>query len=177
MRRIRGSWAIKVAAYPRSSLPSGWEFGETPHTAAGMLAVVAPIPSVQHSSLDTHVIFGAPTNGRVVQRWRGGHGRGWICVFSDKTPRPVAAFAEVPDEIRRLWSRRAGIGEYHDIFLVEAIGPLLVLCCYPHHLRGAAWVHYIDNTAAQHALLRGSSSIYSGVHIVGLTWDHAADLD
>ena len=60
---------------------------------------------------------------------------------------------------------------------MEAIGPLLVLCTYPHLLRGAAWVHYIHNTAAQHALLRGSSSIYSGDHLMGLTWGLAADLD
>ena len=60
-----------------------------------------------------------------------------ICVFSEKTALPVAAFAEVPDEIRRLWSRRAGVGEYHDIVLVEAIGPLLVLYTSPTFFTGS----------------------------------------
>ena len=38
-----------------------------------------------------------------------------VCAFSDRTPHPVAAFAEVPADIRRLWARRAGEGAYHDI--------------------------------------------------------------
>ena len=38
-------------------------------------------------------------------------------------------------------------------------------------------MHCMYNAAAQHALLRGSSSIYSGDHLVGLTWELAADLD
>ena len=84
-----------------------------------------------------------------------------VSIYSSLAPRPRAAFALVPDVIRRLWARRAGTGVYHDIFLVEAIGPLLLLCTYPQILRGYAWVHYIDSTAAQHALLRGSSSISS----------------
>ncbi len=100
-----------------------------------------------------------------------------ICVFSEKTALPVAAVAEVPDDIRRLWSRRAGDGEYHDIFGVEAISPLLVLCTSTHLLGRAAWVHYIDNVAAEHASLRGSSPISSGYHLVGLTGEYVADLD
>ena len=66
---------------------------------------------------------------------------------------------------------------YNGIILVEAIAPLLLLCTYPWILRGSAWVHYIDNTAAQHALLRGSCSIPSGDHMVGATWEAAAELD
>ena len=100
-----------------------------------------------------------------------------VSIYSSLAPRPLAAFALIPDVIRRLWSRRAGKGVYHDIFLVEAIGPLLLLCTYPEILRGSAWAHYIDNTAAQHALLRGSSSISSGDHVVGATWVAATKLD
>ena len=100
-----------------------------------------------------------------------------ICIFCAKAPRPLAAFAKMPECIRQLWARRAGEGEYHDIFLIEAIGPLLVLCTYPNLLRGAAWIHFIDNTAAQHSLLKGCSSITSGDHVVGLTWERASALD
>ena len=107
----------------------------------------------------------------------GGQAGVGVSIFSNLAPHPRAAFATVPDVIRRLWARRAGTGVYHDIFLVEAIGPLLLLCTYPEILRGSAWVHYIDNTAAQHALVRGSSSISSGDHVVGATWEAAAKLD
>ena len=107
----------------------------------------------------------------------GGQAGVGVSIFSSLAPRPRAAFATVPDVIRRLWARRAGTGVYHDIFLVEAIGPLLLLCTYPEILRGSAWVHYIDNTAAQHALVRGSSSISSGDHVVGATLEAAAKLD
>ena len=51
------------------------------------------------------------------------------------------------------------------------------MCNYPTILRGSAWVHYIGNTAAQHALLCGSSSITSGDRVVGATWAQAAALD
>ena len=100
-----------------------------------------------------------------------------VSKLSCLAPRPRVAFAMAPDVIRRLWARRAGTGVYHDIFLVDAIGPLLLLCTYPEILRGSAWVHYIDNTAAQHALVRGSSSISSGDHVVGATWEAASELD
>ena len=63
------------------------------------------------------------------------------------------------------------------MFLVEAVGPLLVLSTYADFLRVAAVVLYIAHVAAQHALLRGSSIIYNGDHVVGPTRDHAADLD
>ena len=38
-----------------------------------------------------------------------------VLVFSDRTPHPMAAFAEATADIFRLWARRAGEGEYHDI--------------------------------------------------------------
>ena len=37
------------------------------------------------------------------------------CIFSIKLSLPLAAFTRVPDEIRRLWARRAGDGAYHNI--------------------------------------------------------------
>ena len=93
-----------------------------------------------------------------------------VCIYSSKLTLPLAAFTRVPDLIRRLWSRRAGTGAYHEILRIEAIGPLVLLHNYPAILRGSAWVHYIDNTASQHALL-------SGDHVVGATWAQSAALD
>ena len=53
----------------------------------------------------------------------GGQAGVGVSIFSSLAPRPRAAFATVPDVIRRLWARRAGIGVYHDTLLVEAIAP------------------------------------------------------
>ena len=105
---------------------------------------------------------------------RAGEG---VSIFSSLAPRPRAALATDPNVVRRLWARRAGSGVYHNIFLLEAIGPLLLLCTYPEILRAFARVHYIDNSAAQYALGRGSSSISSGDHVVGATWVAAAEVE
>ena len=61
-----------------------------------------------------------------------------------------------------------------DIFEVEAIGPLVILATWPGLLRGALWIHFIDNVAAQAALIKGSSSVMSGDIIVGRTWEMVA---
>ena len=37
-------------------------------------------------------------------------------------------------------------------------------------MKDALWLHFIDNEAAQHALVRGSSSVQSGDVVVGETW-------
>ena len=34
------------------------------------------------------------------------------------------------------------------------------------------WLHYIDNVAAEYALVKGSSTIRSGDVVVGETWRH-----
>jgi hypothetical protein len=95
-----------------------------------------------------------------------------VAVWSPRlTDGPLAAFSTVPDGIRNLWHRRAGRSEfYKDIFLVEAIGPLLLLETFPKIMKNSLWIHYIDNVGSQHALIKGSSSIDSGDEIIGLTW-------
>ena len=37
-------------------------------------------------------------------------------------------------------------------------------------MKGALWLHYIDNVAAEYSLVKGSSSIRSGDVVVGETW-------
>ena len=58
----------------------------------------------------------------------------------------------------------------NDLFFVEALGPLLLLIAFPNVLKDCLWIHFIDNTAAEASLIRGSSSVEGGGHIVGLTW-------
>jgi len=101
----------------------------------------------------------------------GGDAGVGVAVWSRERPRPLAAFAVVPDVVRKLWGRVAGRAPpYNDIFLIEAVGPLLVLYTFPNVVKNKLWIHFIDNTAAQSALIRGSSSVASGDQVVGLTW-------
>ena len=37
-------------------------------------------------------------------------------------------------------------------------------------LKDCPWIHFIDNTAAEASLIRGTSSVEGGDRIVGLTW-------
>ena len=39
------------------------------------------------------------------------------------------------------------------------------------------WLHFIDNVAAEHSLIKGSSSITSGGVVVGETWDRIQKLN
>ena len=43
-------------------------------------------------------------------------------------------------------------------------------------MKNALWLHFIDNTSAQYSLVRGSSSVQSGDHVIGLTWQMSAQL-
>ena len=94
-----------------------------------------------------------------------------VAVWCPWLEHPVAAYACVPEEIRSMWGRMAAKEDYKDIFLVEAVGPLLVLETFPKLVTDALWIHFIDNSGAESSLVSGSSSINAGDHIVGMTWD------
>ena len=87
---------------------------------------------------------------------------------------PLAAYTEVPTALRDHWQACAGKegNAYRDIFLVEALGPLLLLLTFPAYLKNCLWIHFIDNSGSESALIRGSSSNVCGDHVVGLTWFH-----
>ena len=59
---------------------------------------------------------------------------------------------------------------YNDIFEIEAVGPLLILDQWGRRMRNCLWLHFIDNVAAEHSLVQGSSSIACGDVVVGETW-------
>ena len=84
---------------------------------------------------------------------------------------PVAAFCMVPDEVRSLWAKMAGKLDYRDIYLIEAVGPLILLMAFPRIMRNVMWIHFIDNESAESALISGSSSLLAADHVVGLTWE------
>ena len=87
---------------------------------------------------------------------------------------PVAAYARVPQVVRDMWGSMAGKDTYRDIFLVEAVGPLLILEAFPKLVKDALWIHFIDNSGSEASLVSGSSSIDAGDHIVGMTWERIA---
>ena len=100
-----------------------------------------------------------------------------VAIWSQGAP-PLAAFMEVPTVVRDLWTRQRMTtwDEYRDIYEIEAIGPVMVLHLWPQLLKRALWIHFIDNSAAQASLVKGSSSVQSGDVIVGHTWQLVADL-
>ena len=83
---------------------------------------------------------------------------------------PLALYCEVPQYLRDYWHSRSSSVVYTDIFLVEALGPLLLLLAFPKTFRNCMWLHFIDNKAAEASLIRGTSSKNHGDHVVGLTW-------
>ena len=96
-----------------------------------------------------------------------------IAVWSSRCGEtPFAAYCEIPEEIRELWDKqREKEQEHRDIFLIEAIGPVSVLRTFPNIMRNSIWLHFIDNEAAQHSLVKGASSIEAGDIVVGKTWE------
>ena len=100
-----------------------------------------------------------------------------VCVWATGTAKPLAAYLAIPPELRRIWNTKFGTDDIgNDIYLIEAVGPLVLLCTFPKVLKNSLWLHFIDNTSAQSSLVRGSSSVYSGDHIIGLTWEMSAKL-
>jgi len=83
---------------------------------------------------------------------------------------PLALYCEVPQYLRDYWHSTSSSVVYTDIFLVEALGPLLLLLAFPKTFRNCMWLHCIDNEAAEASLIRGTSSKNHGDHVVGLTW-------
>jgi hypothetical protein len=53
---------------------------------------------------------------------------------------------------------------------------LALLQTFPKILKNSLWLHFIDNEAAQHSLVKGSSSIACGDVVVGETWKRIQQL-
>ena len=103
-----------------------------------------------------------------VQGARAGIG---AAVWAPWLHKPLAVYMEVPERVRRHWSGYVDeTGTYNDIFLVEALGALVLLVTFPKVIKDALWLHYSDNSAAEASLIRGSSSLEHGDVVVGLTW-------
>ena len=91
--------------------------------------------------------------------------------------RPRAAFLKVPTAVRALWKMQRGRTAKKDIFEIEGIGPLAVMCQWPDLIRGRPWIHFIDHQGAQMVLIRGSGNSANGDVISGLTWRKVSKLE
>eukprot|EP00972_Heterocapsa_arctica_P029364 4322628-Heterocapsa_arctica.AAC.1 len=87
---------------------------------------------------------------------RGAHGQALYC--AGKVP---------PALLARFAHRKAFI------FLLEAVAQVLPLWALWPFLQEPYW-SFVDNTAAQHCLIRGSSSNTAGNHLAALFWAAAA---
>ena len=97
-----------------------------------------------------------------------------VAIWAPDLAQPLAAFICIPREVRLYWSAQRTSPAKHDIFQIEAIGPLVTLATWPRIMQDRLWIHFIDNSAAQSALVKGSSSVMSGDLIIGQTWETIA---
>ncbi len=87
-----------------------------------------------------------------------------------RQPQPKPVYLEVADELRILWNlqkERSKTGDQTDVF----VGPLIALLAWPDLLAGRPWIHFIDNNAAQGALIKRASNSLNGDTIAGETWN------
>ncbi len=118
------------------------------------------------------------TIGTTIITYSDGEGLGGIGVAIFNAPgmrRPQAGHLILSAAIRDLWRdverKLQRSSSYEDIYQIEAIGPIVALTTWPDHLHSCAWMHWVDNAAAQSALINGSSIIFSGDLVVGATWE------
>ena len=83
-------------------------------------------------------------------------------------------FGCVLSGLRKIWADLAGVPNCRDIFLVEAIGPLILLWNFPRIFRNCLWVLFVDNESAEASLVSGTSALPAADHITGLTWELCA---
>ncbi len=93
---------------------------------------------------------------RTVVTYSDGEGSGGVGVGLFRSGHtPLAAFTAVPACIRDAWQRsKDRAGSKTDIFLIEAIGPLLALFTWPNLLKDTWWLHLIDNQGSCYSLIK-----------------------
>ena len=110
---------------------------------------------------------------RLVVTISDGEGTGSVAVGvwmpREKEFTPLLTRADVPPMWLSRWSRQGSRGSI--ITEVEALGPLLALCTWPHILKDALWIHFVDNEAAKFSLIKGSSLAVDTHDIVHMTWE------
>ena len=102
-----------------------------------------------------------------------GEGSGSVAVgwWQPRNPAwtPLVTQATVPAQWQTEW---AGTGQAQHINAIEAAGPALALASFPG-LAAGLWIHFVDNTAAEHALVRGGSGVHGLNLLTYWTWSEA----
>ena len=99
-----------------------------------------------------------------------------VAIWVEGAALAEAGYIAVPEQVRKRWAAQRGQDSRHDIFEIEAVGPLILLSNFAELLRGSLWLHFIDNDAALSSLVNGFSSVMQGEEIVGATWSRIQDL-
>ena len=102
-----------------------------------------------------------------------GEGTGWAGIVYLR-PRqhswvPQATRVRLPDHWRQTWLQ----DKTTDINEVEAASAPIALCTWPG-LTDGMWLHFTDNTSAEHTLVKGSSRINGLNRIANFTWTTCA---
>ena len=103
-----------------------------------------------------------------------GEGTGWVGLLYLR-PRqqdwvPEATRVRLPDAWRKTWQQ----DKTTDINEIEAASAPIALATWPT-LADGLWLHFVDNTSAQHTLARGSSRVTSLNRIANHTWATCAE--
>ena len=98
---------------------------------------------------------------------------------SSRLKRLVAGHLLAPQAFREQWVElspafRRKQKRYEDSFQLETICPVIALCTWPELFSQCLWIHFIDNSGTQSALITGSSSVLFGDLIAAETWKQVA---
>ena len=98
-----------------------------------------------------------------------GEGTGKVAValweVSKPWVRPRITATRVPDTLLAKWALHSS----NTIAPIEGVGPLLAMASWPH-LKDKLWLHFIDNTDAMHALIKGHSINADLNEVMHATW-------
>ena len=101
-----------------------------------------------------------------------GEGTGNVAVAMWETSapeeRPRITATKVPERLLSKWALHAS----NTIASIEGIGPLLALATWPQ-LDKKLWIHFIDNTDAMNALIKGHSVNADLNQVMHATWSEA----
>ncbi|CAK0803833.1 unnamed protein product [Prorocentrum cordatum] len=98
-----------------------------------------------------------------------GEGSGNVAVAmwqpAEPAERPRISATRAPENALAKWAQRAS----NTIAPIEGVGPLLALATWPG-LEHRLWIHFIDNTDAMHALIKGNSVSADLNNVMHGTW-------
>ena len=126
------------------------------------------------------VLLARPVPISMEERWfmfsysdgEGSYAQVGIALWAQVQKVARAGVGRIPGDLRTHENSKRKSNRYNDTFEVEAVRPLLVLTNFGKDLVVCLWLYCVDNPNELSSLIRGGSSVESGVYITGLTWSH-----